>query len=243
VVDSEVAAESARGDVYARVGHPFGTIAAEFVQPKVWCDVLVLHLNVKGCAVGPRGLLVHLGRKFEQPLAQAYPLEFSEFGAVASADYLRVHLAAARGPMDTSDYRLEFEAVPVDGANGASSFVHLRYSLATGALGRVALRAYLLTLGSAKVGFSPEAPGAGAAAPRIGGERGMVERNAMRYHLALVAYLDSLALPPERRVAGRLAAWFDATERYPLQLHEIERDVYLQMKGRELSRRASPATP
>ena len=30
--------------------------------------------------------------------------------------------------------------------------------------------------------------------------------------------------------------WFAAIERYPLQLHELERDEYLSMKRRELAR-------
>jgi hypothetical protein len=35
-------------------------------------------------------------------------------------------------------------------------------------------------------------------------------------------------------VPRRLQGWFDATERYPAQLHEIERSEYLAMKREEL---------
>ena len=59
--------------------------------------------------------------------------------------------------------------------------------------------------------------------------------DAMRYHLALATYLDSLALPEATRPEYRTAAWFDATERYARQLHEVGRDDYLAMKRRELS--------
>ena len=77
-------------------------------------------------------------------------------------------------------------------------------------------------------------PGGGPGGPRVRGVRGGVERNTMRYYLAIVSYLDSLALPAGERVERRLRDWFAATERFPLQLHELERDEYLAMKRREL---------
>ncbi len=236
VIESEESGDTMRGDVYARLAQPFATLAAELVRAGAWCEVLMLHLNVKHCEPGARGLSVWLGRKFEQPLEQAHKLEFSDFQATAGPDHLRVRMSAPKGPMATRDYRIEFEAVP---GEGGRSFVHLRYALSAGVMGRLAMQAYLGTFGSAKVGFSAETPGAAASAPRIGGARGAVERNAMRYHLAIAAYLDSLAVPAAERVARRLAAWFDATERYPAQLHEVEREEYLLMKQNEL-RRASP---
>jgi hypothetical protein len=70
----------------------------------------------------------------------------------------------------------------------------------------------------------------------VGGMRGVVERNTMRYYMAIDAYLDSLALPGEQQVERRLQAWFDATEKFPRQLHEVEREDYLRMKRAELQR-------
>jgi hypothetical protein len=94
------------------------------------------------------------------------------------------------------------------------------------------MQAYLATRGRDKVGFSAAAgdqpPGT------IRGTRGVVERNAMRYHLALATYLDSLALPEAARTEHRIGAWYDATERHARQLHEMARDDYLAMKRREL---------
>jgi hypothetical protein len=62
----------------------------------------------------------------------------------------------------------------------------------------------------------------------------------MRYYLAIDAYLGSLSAPPQERVDRRFAAWFDATERYPRQLHEIEEAEYLAMKRKEI-RAQSPS--
>ena len=77
------------------------------------------------------------------------------------------------------------------------------------------------------------ASGASAAQPQyIGGVRGLLERNTMRYYLAIDAYLATLDKPLDQR----FARWFDATEQYPQQLHEVERSAYLQMKAQEAQR-------
>jgi hypothetical protein len=69
--------------------------------------------------------------------------------------------------------------------------------------------------------------------------RGVVERNTMRYYLAIDAYLDSLALPGKEQVGSRLAQWFASTELYRRQLHELDRDDYLVMKNQEYTRMKS----
>ena len=38
------------------------------------------------------------------------------------------------------------------------------------------------------------------------------------------------------RLQQRLTTWFDATEQYPRQLHEVDRADYLQMKNNEYRR-------
>ena len=70
----------------------------------------------------------------------------------------------------------------------------------------------------------------------IGGMRGLVERNVMRYYLAIEAYLDALPAPPAEQLERRLQSWFTASERYPRQLHEMDRPAYIEMKRREFQR-------
>ncbi len=65
-----------------------------------------------------------------------------------------------------------------------------------------------------------------------GGMRGAVERNAVRYYLALLAYLDTMALPADQRFEKRINEWFDLTARYP-QLYEMDKEQYLADKRRE----------
>jgi hypothetical protein len=99
----------------------------------------------------------------------------------------------------------------------------------------MAMQGYLSTVGSGKVGFS--------VVDRRGGQpvyvdnvRGVIERNTMRYYLAIDAYLGSLSAPPQERQERRLRDWFAATERYPRQLHEIDQADYLAMKRKEIQR-------
>jgi len=70
----------------------------------------------------------------------------------------------------------------------------------------------------------------------MGGVRGAVERNAMRYYLAIDSYLDSLGAPAGQQVERRIQGWFNATERYPRQLREMDRPTYVAMKRNEVER-------
>jgi hypothetical protein len=75
----------------------------------------------------------------------------------------------------------------------------------------------------------------------VGGVRGVMERNTMRYYLAIEAFLGALAAPPQARFEKRIRDWFAASERYPLQLHELDRAEYLGMKRVEnLRQQAAP---
>ena len=65
------------------------------------------------------------------------------------------------------------------------------------------------------------------------GVRGTIERNTMRYYLALQAVLETRDLPPDDRFEASIRSWFALTERYRPQLYEMEREEYLQAKRRE----------
>jgi len=118
--------------------------------------------------------------------------------------------------------------------------MHLSYSYGYGMAARLALQAYLSTLGSGKVGFSVIDKRPDGTPVYVGSVRGVVERNTMRYYLAIDSYLGALAVPPAQQVEKRLRDWFTATERYALQLHEMSEAEYLDMKRKEVARRAAP---
>ena len=92
---------------------------------------------------------------------------------------------------------------------------------------------YLATMGSGKLGFTQIERQPGGPKAYVEGMRGAVERNTMRYYLAIDAYLGSLNTAAPEQLERRLQYWFDATERYPRQLREIDRNAYLTMKRSE----------
>lgn len=228
------------GEIHAVIAQPFALAAPALQSQQAWCDILMLHLNVKHClALGTgadRRLQIAIGRKHEQPVEDAFDLGLGYRILTSQPDYLALRLEAAEGPLGTRDFRLMLELAPL--AEGGS-FLRLNYSYRHGLAARLALQGYLATLGRDKVGFSVVARKADGSPVYIEGLRGAVERNTLRYYLAVEAYLDALALPASQRTERRLQAWFDATERHARQLHELDRDDYLAMKRRELARLAA----
>ena len=231
--------ETERGDgrftssVYAIVDHSFDATAERLADARGWCDIVSLHLNVKACthtrSRGEDELVLYLGRKFYQPPDDSMTqleMRFEPFRAPGALYFLAV-LESDEGPLGTSDYRLALDAIPVDSQR---TFLRFRYGYRYGQLASSTLQLYFWTLGRGKVGFSRE-PGGGG---RVAGLQGVLERNAMRYHLAIVADLETAALDPREPSESRAARWFDLTERYHDELYELPRGEYLENKRREL---------
>ena len=241
-LDSVETSQQSEGDLYAVVDYPFATVSAALNSPGHWCDVLILHLNTKYCRANTVGagtqLDLRIGKKYNQPVADASQLMFAYRAVTVTPEYFDIELNAPSGPFGTSNYRILLEAVSIEGGH---TFLHLGYAFGYGAVSHVALQAYLATVGSGKVGFTTSGvPRAGSQPTYIGGMRGLVERNTMRYYLAIDAYLGALSAPPADQMEKRLQSWFAATEKYPRQLHEVDRATYLEMKRSEYLRQQSP---
>ncbi|MDB5803077.1 MAG: hypothetical protein JWN73_399 [Betaproteobacteria bacterium] len=234
-LESNESGNRVSGDIYARMNHPFATVAGTFKRADNWCEVMILHLNTKYCRAAPGGnaLAMGVGGKTPEAPEKASRLDFAFNVAASSASYLQAALNADKGPMGTSNYRIVLEAIPLE---GGKTFLHFTYSYEVGTMGRFAMQTYLATAGRGKVGFTKQSDGK---ADYVGGSRGVVERNTMRYYLAIEAYLSSLKAPAPDQLDQRITAWYDATERYPRQLHEVERNAYVEMKRDEVRRQQS----
>ena len=162
----------ANGDIHAVLEHPFGRLNAALDAAENWCDILILHLNVKQCrsAGGPawNTLTVYIGTKGWQSLGSAHRVVFDFNVRAHTAEYLRIKLDADQGPLGVHNFRIEVEAVPLDPGR---SFIHLSYSYTSGLAARLAMNAYLETLGSGKVGFSVIDRSADGKPVYVGGER------------------------------------------------------------------------
>jgi hypothetical protein len=225
-IDSQESSNSLQGDIYAVLDHPYEKVKQALQDPNAWCDIMLLPFNTKACQASGGQLNVRIGRKYNQPVDEAYGLGLAFQRAASGADYLETRLNAAQGPFGTKNYRITAEAVPLD---GGKTFMHLSYSYGFGGAGKFAMQAYLSTAGASKVGFTSN------------GMRGAIERNAMRYYLAIDSYLDTMDLPAAQRVEKRIQNWFSATERYPKQLHEMDRETYVSMKRQEYGRQQTAA--
>lgn len=243
-LESSESSDSVTGDIYARIDYPFAKVRAALNNPGDWCDILILHINTKYCraSLGAQGavLNVSIGRKYDEPLNKAYRVNFAYRVAAQTENYLQVRLNADVGPFSTRDYRIVLEAVPLESGR---TFIHFSYSYAYGLVGRLALQGYLATIGRSKVGFAVIGSGSDGQPIHIGGIRGLVERNTMRYYLAIEAFLGAVSAPPQERLEKRLREWFAAIERYPRQLREMEQGEYLGMKRKEYLRQQTELQP
>lgn len=236
-LNSEESSHDLKGEIYAVVDYPFATVKQALNDPTHWCDVLILHVNIKYChaASAKTGTIfsVNLGKKDEQPLTDAYRVEFNYRGLVATPDYFAVALDAEDGPVSTHGYRVRIEATSLKDEH---TFLHFTYAYSFGVAGRLAMEGYLATLGRNKVGFTVIGKQPDGQPTYIKGVRGVVERNTMRYYLAIDAYLAALASPPDEQLDKRLQFWYNSTNLYARQLHEVERADYLEMKHKEYQR-------
>ena len=234
-VDSTEAAGELRGAIHAVVDFPFEAAAAALARPQVWCEVVTLHLNTKSCAltIDRDGTVLVLGiaRVHGDSVRQGYSLPLTWHPPLRTAEYLGLKLSAALGPFGTTDYAIALQLAPLPGSR---TFLKFDYSCRFGPAVRFAMQTYLATAARNKVGFSELAAGDGTKR-LVAGLRGVVERTAMRYYLAIDAWLRASRLPRSRQLDARLEHWFDSTEQYSRQLREIDRESYLAMKRRELA--------
>ena len=240
-LESSESARASRGDLYAVVDYPFAMVSDAFTNPDNWCEALILHLNIKYCRADAEGertvLSVAIGKKTEQPLSETHRVKFGYNVMLSGTEYMAVKLDASKGPLGTRNYHVALELIALE---GDQSFLHIEYSYSDSLIARLATRLYFATIGSAKVGFTKVGGENGEPPHLVGGVRGALERNTMRYYLALEAFLSKVATPGPQRFEESLERWYAATERYALQLHEIDRDDYITMKRNEYLRQQRP---
>lgn len=232
-LESTEAEGSLRVDMYGIFNHPFDAVSEALNSPANWCDITPLHINIKACTwrnrTGDALVTIYSGRKYYQPPSEAYPLKLSFRTVARQQQYLEVALDADEGPLGTRDHRIRLQATPME---GGTTLIHFSYTYGQGAVARMAIKSYFATLGRGKIGFSTLSR-KGSKPVYIEGVRGAVERNTVRYYLALQTYMDTLKYPEEQRFEQRISRWYDLTAKYPRQLKETEKPEYLANKRLE----------
>jgi hypothetical protein len=239
-IQSTFGDEYSQGDVYALVKHNFATVSQRLNSPDQWCDVVLLHINVKGCNVksgrqqiSSKNVTIYVGRNYFQTPDEAHEMRYTFVPKVIRDNYVQVDLTSKDGPLGTSDYELIFEAIPFD---DQTSFIHFKYGYRYGFMARLALDGYLATLGRHKVGFSVKGFDDDNEPLYVKGLQGIVERNSMRYFISIQSYLDTAALN-SRQWDQRIDHWYGLAKRFERQLVEVRDDKYLKTKTQEYTRR------
>ena len=242
-VESTTSDGSHKGEIYAVIEQPYGVVAPALARATHWCDILMLQVNIKRCSAANDGggetLAAFITRKPRDPVESAHRVDFRYELAAASAEYLRVALNARSGPVGTRDYKIVVEAAPIDSRR---TFMHMSYAYTLGWMARFAMDVYLAGAGRDKFGFSVVERLPDGRPVYVDGVRGVVERSAMRYYLAVEAYLDSLAAQPGQRLEARLRRWYAAIERYPQLREAVGPGEYLEMKRKQASAAVTAAT-
>jgi len=224
-----------KGDVYSILSHPFSRISDVLIESKNWCDISLLHLNIKACTFKKgeniQTITFYSGRKFYQPPKDAFVLEYQFQVIENQSNYLKILFTADTGPIDTSDYRMELEAMPV---KGNKTFFRFSYTYKYGLATQAAMEAYFGTLGRNKIGFSIIKQDKDYNPEYIDGTRGAIERNSVRYYFAILAYMDTLKFPEKNRFEQRIQLWYSLTDRLRDQLFELPREDYISCKKLEL---------
>lgn len=212
-VESVVEGNRHKGEIHAVIEQPYAAVAAALARPGHWCEILTIQINIKRCEPAADRLSAFITRRPRDTVDGAHRIDFRFEVAASRADYLHAGLNADAGPVGTRDYQIRIEATPLDGKR---TFLRMSYAYTLGTMARLAMDAYLAGAGRDKRGFSVE-----------GGERGVIERAAMRHYLGIEAYLGS------KDLETRLRRWYTAITRYPQLEERVGFDEYVAMKHRE----------
>lgn len=220
-------------DVYGIVSQPYERVANALTYPKAMCDFLILNLNVKACTYEPAGrytlMTFYVAGKKYTPLYRSMEIEPYFEQHIKSNHYMRVVLASRKRRWGAKDYSVLIEAAPYR----KSTLVRFSSNYTASRLNTAATATYLKTLARKKVGFSIVGQDEHGKPQYVRGMQAVVERNAVRSYLALQAYLETTAVLPGNQFDARLKRWFELTELYSRQLHELSWEDYLRNKRKE----------
>ncbi len=224
-IKSTVTENRLSADIYALKHYDFQQLTTDLSKPAQWCRFVTLHLNIKACTytLSPNtSLSFYAGRKFYEPAEDAFELHYQFKVDYLDKEYFRLNLTAKDGPFGTEDYLIRLEILKVD----KQLLLHMSLSYQTSFSSRMGTSVYLSTIGSDKVGFSQKLNDQGEL-NYIGGIEAIIERNVMRYFLALSTYMrhsDQVEM---------IKSWYLATENYARQLHEVKEEDYFKAKQLE----------
>ncbi len=231
VLQSAEEADTIHGDIHGIVQEPLERLAVYLKQTKYWCRILFLHHNVKTCLhagnAGEGEIGLFLGRRYYQEPDEVDLVRFRLEVIQDDENLIAADMRTDRGVLGAQDIRIRIQAVPLDDEH---SLAHMRYSIGLGRFARTSLRVYLRTIGRDRIGFTVIGTDQAGDPIHVGGLRGVIERNTVRFYLAMQAFTE---YPEADELKARLERWFELTDQHPEQLRELDRETYLDQKRRE----------
>ena len=171
---------------------------------------------------------MYLGRKFYQEPDDAFVMHY-RFQTERQDNYFSALITAKKGPLGTSDYRIHLEVTDIEGKTFGRFQVSQKHSW----ISSKAAKLYVATTGRDKKGISVVGRDEAGNPIYSDGERGIAERNLLRYYFAFTAFFSARNNSGKDRFKQRMNNWYDQTARYK-QLYEVDRKQYIADKQKEL---------
>lgn len=223
LVESKMNDGQVSGSVYALLNYPAHRIKEKLLQRETWCFIVHMHPNIKACLRDQSGnrIRVYFGSKKSNRTIQSQGFVFQS--GPQQNHYYGMALTANKGPYQTRQYYIVLEAVTYQ---KKSTILRLAYGYEYGRQARLMQHLYFSTIARKKEGFSLYKDKKGRTVP-VRGLQAAVERNSMRYFLAVRAFFET-----DAKNQSAYDYWFDLTSHYP-QLYELSKEQYLSNKDRE----------
>jgi len=203
-----------------------------FFEKNTWCEALILQIHIKACVQHNNDLLdIYLGTDDYAEPDDVFKFEYLVNKRELSRNQLQLSMTALDGPLDSKNYRINLEIIPI--ADG-KSFLHFHFQAFYGFFIRTTISTYLLTAGRNKVGLSILNPTSVGELKYQTGMEGILERNAIRYVLAFIAYLEVNPKGDNKNwLVDGLQRWHRYTEKFYLQLYDMSLEDYMLLKMAE----------
>ena len=221
--------------VYGIIDQKFQPFSSVMLNPKNWCEILLLHTNIKSSVMKTDknngvSLTIYCGRKFYQPPEDTYSLDLKYDVLDEKRDYFHLRLSGEKGPFHTRNYRINLDAAPL---SEQQSVIHLSYEYDSGITMKNALKLYYATLGRKKVGFSVVGRNKQGNPIFVKGNQGLIERNSVRFYFAIQAFMETYGFQDDVRFNKRIHRWYDLVRQCPRQLYELPEKEYIENKINE----------
>ena len=190
-----------------------------------WCRVSLLVPDVRGCQVN-EGEQTVITLSLRSGGTEAVR-EIEHVLRVDNMDPQLIHVVfrADRAAMGVREAGLS--VVARQGTTGVE--LELEYGLRPSIRSRLATSAYLAGKADNRPGISYSTSSDGTR-EYVTGLRALIERNAMRYFLALLATLET------NNLASTIDAWYDMASRYKADLPEQNKEEYTESRHRLFTR-------